>query len=94
MLDLPGTVAGESAVTFAKSGKTAIWTPSAGSLLDLALQSGVEVDYSCRIGDCHSCVQRIIRGVADYPAGDLPLLAWDQVLLCQAVPRGDVVLDC
>lgn len=94
LLDLAGTMAGESEVRFAKSGKTATWTPSAGSLLDLALRAGVEVEYSCRIGDCQSCVQRIVSGVADYPAGDMPLLAWDQVLLCQAVPRGDVVLDC
>jgi ferredoxin-NADP reductase/predicted pyridoxine 5'-phosphate oxidase superfamily flavin-nucleotide-binding protein len=95
LLDLSGTqILSDSKVTFAKSGKTAIWTPLEGSLLDLALQNSVDVAYSCRVGDCQSCVQRIVSGIADYPAGEVPLLAYDQVLLCQAVPRGDVVLEC
>jgi ferredoxin-NADP reductase len=81
-------------VEFARSGKTTTWDPEKGSLLDLALASDVEIQYSCRSGECQSCVQKIVSGMADYPAGNEPLLAYGQVLLCQAVPRGDVVLDC
>jgi ferredoxin len=89
-----GHTGGACKVTFAKSGKTVDWTPRDGSLLDLALRHDIDVAYSCRLGDCETCVQRIVGGVADYPSGDMPLLAWDQVMLCQAAPRGDVVLDC
>ena len=81
-------------VTFARSDKRVTWTPEAGSLLDLALANGVEVQYSCRSGECQSCVQRIVSGGASYPSGEEPILARGQVLLCQAIPRADIALDC
>lgn len=80
-------------VGFAKSGRTATWTPNDGSLLDLALSNDIDVAYSCRVGDCQSCVARVLSGMVDYPSGDIPVLAEDQVLLCQAVPRGDLVIN-
>jgi ferredoxin-NADP reductase len=94
-LDLSGSEAlSDCTVTFAESGKAATWTPSHGSLLDLALGSGIDVPYSCRLGDCQSCVQRIESGAVFYPAGEEPVLADGQILLCQAVPVGDVVIEC
>lgn len=83
-----------SKIIFARSEKTAVWSPSDGSLLDIALENEVDVAYSCRQGDCQSCVQIVLSGVVDYPGEEVPLLAWNQVLLCQAIPRGDLVLDC
>lgn len=95
LLDLSGMqIVPESKVTFAKSGRTATWTPGEGSLLDLALRNRIEVDYSCRMGDCQSCVKRVASGAVDYPVGELPLLPYNHILLCQAIPRGDLVLDC
>ncbi|HWK63397.1 MAG TPA: FAD-binding oxidoreductase [Rhizobiaceae bacterium] len=81
-------------VTFARSDKQATWKPDCGSLLDLALSNGVEVQYSCRSGECQSCTQKVVSGGAIYPSGEEPLIARGQVLLCQAIPRGDIVLDC
>lgn len=81
-------------VEFTRSGKIVTWKPENGSLLDLTLANEVDVQYSCRNGDCQSCVQRIVSGIVDYPTGDEPLLTYGQVLLCQAVPRGDLVIDC
>lgn len=81
-------------ITFAQSGKDVTWRPSSGSLLDLALSNDVKVQYSCRNGDCQSCVQRLVSGAADYPTGDVPPLAEGQVLLCQAVPRTDMIIGC
>lgn len=94
-LDLAGkgSVSG-SMVTFARSGKSASWSPSDGTLLDLALKNDVEVAYSCRLGDCQSCAQKVIRGVVDHLGEEVPLLSPDQTLLCLAVPLGDLVLDC
>jgi ferredoxin len=54
----------------------------------------VEVAYSCRNGECQSCVQRIISGKVDYPTGEEPLLARGRVMLCQAFPLEDIVIDC
>lgn len=94
-LDLTGMSGlAECVVTFAKSGKTAAWTPGAGSLLDLALAHEVKVAYSCRRGDCQSCLQRVLGGAAGYPSGEAPVLAEDQILLCQAIPREDMIIDC
>lgn len=87
-------IASASNVAFARSGKTAVWSPSEGSLLDLALKNGIDVAYSCRMGDCGSCVQTIVSGLVDYPGDEIPLLAYGQVLLCQAIPQGDLVIDC
>lgn len=85
---------GTCEITFARSEKSAVWSPSDGSLLDIALKNNVDVAYSCRQGDCQSCVQIVLGGVVDYPGAEAPLLAWNQVMLCQAIPRGDLVLDC
>lgn len=81
-------------VTFARSDKQATWKPECGSLLDLALANDIEVQYSCRSGECQSCTQKVVSGGVIYPSGDDPLIARGQVLLCQAIPRGDIVLDC
>lgn len=81
-------------VTFGKSGRQAVWTPESGTLLDLALASGVEVQYSCRSGECQSCAQKVASGAAAYPFGEEPILPRGQILLCQAIPRGDIVIDC
>ena len=94
-IDLGGkdTVHG-SKVTFSRSGKSAVWSPSDGTLLDLALKNEVNVAYSCRLGDCQSCVQKVINGVVDHVGDEVPLLSLNQALLCLAVPRGDLELDC
>lgn len=95
-LALSEALAGRAACTieFARSEKQAIWRPESGSLLDLALANGIDVQYSCRSGECQSCSQRIVSGQASYPIGEEPLLPRGRVLLCQAVPKGNMVLDC
>jgi ferredoxin len=94
--DLAETLAGmpDRTITFAQSGKQVAWNPSSGSLLDLALKNEIRVQYSCRVGDCQSCMQKLVSGKADYPAGNPPVLAEGQVLLCQAVPKTDMVIGC
>ena len=84
----------ERKITFAQSGKELIWRPLSGTLLDLALANEVKVQYSCRNGDCQTCIQKLVSGFADYPAGEMPALAEGQILLCQAVPETDMVIGC
>jgi ferredoxin-NADP reductase/predicted pyridoxine 5'-phosphate oxidase superfamily flavin-nucleotide-binding protein len=94
--DLAEKLAGmpDRTITFAQSGKQVAWNSSSGSLLDLALKNEITVQYSCRVGDCRSCLQKLVSGMAEYPAGDAPVLAEGQVLLCQAVPKTDMVIGC
>lgn len=84
----------ERKVTFAQSGKALTWRPDCGSLLDLALSHDIKVQYACRNGDCQSCAQKLIAGLADYPLGEAPALVEGQVLLCQAVPETDMIIGC
>lgn len=92
---MAGLAAGQPCtVTFRKSGLTARWDPVSGTLLDLAIRHRVDLSWSCRMGDCQSCVQKLVDGRARHLTEDEPLLGEDQVLMCQAVPEGDLVLDC
>lgn len=67
-------------------------------LLDAAFAAHVNLPHSCRGGQCGSCRARLVSGEVDYPRGPpLGLTAEERaegyVLLCQAVPRGDVVVE-
>ena len=36
------------------------------SILEVLLDEGVDVDYSCELGICGACEQRIISGIAEH----------------------------
>ncbi len=92
---LPSTLGlAECTVTFERSGRSIRWSPSDGTLLDLALKHDINVAYSCRLGDCESCIQKVTSGVVHHHGDETPLLNLNQTLLCLAVPCGDLVLDC
>ncbi len=80
-------------VVFVHSGVTAHWTVSAGSLLELAEQSGLAPEFSCRSGICNTCACRIREGEVEY--FEEPLLQPDPgtVLVCCSRPLGRVVLE-
>ena len=78
-------------VRFEKSGVDAVWTPSQGTLLDLAERHGIAVPNHCRAGVCGTC-QTTIR------SGEVNKLTGVQsrqgvVLTCCSVPVSTVVLD-
>ncbi|MCA2012276.1 pyridoxamine 5'-phosphate oxidase family protein [Cereibacter sphaeroides] len=81
-------------VTFAASKRAVRWTPARGTLLDLAVSEGIEAPHSCRMGDCQSCAQRIVAGRVLHPAMAPVDLVQGQALMCQALPDGDVTIDC
>jgi anaerobic selenocysteine-containing dehydrogenase/ferredoxin-NADP reductase len=90
-----GTVAlpeGPFEVTFARSGKTVVWTTKSGTLLDLGEANGMPLKSGCRVGQCESCAVTVRSGSFIYRTK----LNADDVhtcLLCQAVPTGALVLD-
>lgn len=81
-------------VEFRQSGVTATWSPAAGTLLDLAEANGVEPDFVCRSGMCHTCLTTVLEGETEYTHEDVvtPMGA-DEVLLCSARPKSDLVID-
>jgi CDP-4-dehydro-6-deoxyglucose reductase, E3 len=63
-----------------------------------ALRAHLNLPHSCKRGSCGSCRARLISGAIGYPGGTPAALATgvvaaDEVLLCQAVPHGDLVVE-
>jgi ferredoxin-NADP reductase/MOSC domain-containing protein YiiM len=80
-------------VTFARSGLTVNWSPDYASILELAEACDVPTRFSCRSGVCHVCVTGVVAGSTTYVQSPLEPPAEGEVLICSAVPRGDLVLD-
>jgi 3-ketosteroid 9alpha-monooxygenase subunit B len=62
------------------------------SLLDLLLANGIDADYSCREGECGSCVCMVAKGRVTMRRNDVLApeeLAEGYVLGCQSYPAGD-----
>ena len=52
-------------VELAKSGRR-LAVPAGAALLDVLLEAGVDVDYSCREGLCGACETRVLGGCPDH----------------------------
>jgi CDP-4-dehydro-6-deoxyglucose reductase len=67
------------------------------TVLDAARRAGLALPYSCLSGVCGSCKATLLEGDCHYPhnppsALNAAEVARHQVLLCQAVPRSDLVV--
>lgn len=67
-------------------------------ILGAALAAGIRIPHSCRAGRCASCKSRLLSGRIEYPEGAPPGITPDEiargeVLLCQARPRADLVIE-
>ena len=67
------------------------------TVLEAAQRAGIALPYSCRGGVCGSCKAILVEGVCDYPRNPPVALgegarADGAILLCQAVPRGDIAI--
>jgi CDP-4-dehydro-6-deoxyglucose reductase len=67
------------------------------TVLEAARRAGLALPYSCLGGICGSCKATVVSGEWSYPLQPPTALnaaerASHQVLLCQAVPRSDLVL--
>ncbi|WP_061151843.1 molybdopterin-dependent oxidoreductase [Caballeronia arvi] len=79
-------------VTFARSNKTARWTPTQGSLLAFAESIGVSLPSGCRVGQCESCAVRLAKGTTDHLSGNAPEEP-DMCFACQAIPLSNLVVE-
>jgi ferredoxin-NADP reductase/predicted pyridoxine 5'-phosphate oxidase superfamily flavin-nucleotide-binding protein len=89
---LPEELAGRDPVQvrFEKTGVDIEWTPSSGTLLDLAESQGLRPAYSCRSGICQTCSTRIKSGAVDYAAPPMADPPDGEALICCAYPAETV----
>ncbi|WP_208601331.1 molybdopterin-dependent oxidoreductase [Phytopseudomonas flavescens] len=80
------------AVTFARSGQTHEWNNEAGPLLTFAERLGIQLPSGCRVGQCESCVVRVLEGEVVHLHGQEPEDA-RVCLSCQAIPATTLTLD-
>ena len=80
-------------VAFARTGLTVRWSPSFGSLLELAEACDVPVRWSCRTGVCHTCESGLVSGSIDYGPEPVDPPADGDLLICCSRPRTDVIVD-
>jgi hypothetical protein len=86
--DPPGAIAdGPVAVRFARSAVDAQWSPSRGTLLELAEAAGLSPAFGCRSGVCGTCATRITCGTVDYVDTPVAPRGEGEVLICRATPR-------
>jgi CDP-4-dehydro-6-deoxyglucose reductase len=67
-------------------------------ILDAAHAANILISYSCRSGQCGSCLGRLIEGEVSYPRGQPDALNAQQArdgyaLFCSAVAKSDLVIE-
>jgi ferredoxin-NADP reductase len=90
--DIAADPAATFTVSFARSELEAVWTPSSGTLLNLAEAAGVSPPFGCRSGACGLCRTAISKGRVSYVEPiDEPAAGY--VYPCCAIPETDCRLD-
>lgn len=80
-------------VQFARSGRAVRWTGAESSLLELAEQHGVPLEFGCRAGSCGQCRVMIAAGQVTHAKQPGVPLVDGECLACIARPQGDVVVE-
>ncbi len=80
-------------VQFTRSGKSLVWTPDSGTLLELAEANGIHINSGCRAGNCNTCLTALKDGKVGYINPPASPLAKGSALVCIAQPEGDISLD-
>merc|ERR1719478_1615566 len=76
-------------------GESVIECPEDAKILDVALEEGLEMPYSCQSGTCSSCAGQVISGELDQ--SEQSFLDDDQMdegycLLCVSYPKSDLTI--
>jgi ferredoxin len=90
----PTVLKAKTPIRFSRSQKTLQWN-GALSILDLALDNKINMEYSCKRGMCGLCQATIKAGTVSYdePPEFLPDLETGMCLTCVAKPGEGLELD-
>jgi ferredoxin-NADP reductase len=94
--ELPPAKKGGFTVELARSG-VEYFIPEGETILNVLLDAGVDIDYSCELGICGACEQRVISGIPEHRDSILSeeeQAANTRVMICCAGCKSDrLVLD-
>ena len=80
-------------VTFARSGRKAVWQGGGRSLLELADEARIRIDAGCRAGNCGSCLVAIKSGSVEYIGTHGADVEEGSCLACICRPTTALVID-
>jgi ferredoxin-NADP reductase len=80
-------------VTFARSGRKAVWMGAGRSLLELAEEARIKIDAGCRAGNCGSCIVAIKSGTVEYIGTHGADVEEGSCLACICRPTSALVID-
>jgi vanillate O-demethylase ferredoxin subunit len=73
------------------------WPDRGRKILEVLLEAGIDVDYSCELGICGTCETRVISGIPEHHDAVLSeeeQAANDRVMICCAGCKSErLVLD-
>jgi len=86
---------GQSDITveFSRSQSCHTWNGKYESLLEFALDQGVELDSGCRAGSCGSCEVAVKRGEVEYTIEPSVEVGEGLCLACIACPKTNLVIE-
>lgn len=82
-------------VTIQHEGKDIVLNVRADcSVLEAALDAGIELPHDCKLGVCLTCPSRVVSGTVDQSQGTLDDSVTEQgyALTCVTFPRSDCVI--
>jgi vanillate O-demethylase ferredoxin subunit len=83
-------------VELARSGQE-FFIPRGRKILEVLLEAGIDIDYSCELGICGTCETRVISGIPEHHDAVLSeeeQAANDRVMICCAGCKSErLVLD-
>lgn len=89
---VPAGEPGQGEIRFAAAGIEV--TNSGASLLEQAEEAGLQPEYGCRMGICHSCTRRKLTGThQDLVTGEVSSAPDEEIQLCVSAALGDLTVD-
>jgi glycine betaine catabolism B len=83
-------------IKFQTSDKILKWDDRFESILELAEENGIDIEYECRQGFCGTCKVKLLSGEVDMETEDGledEEIQNGFILTCVSVPKSDIVLE-
>ncbi len=80
-------------VRFNKSDEEIVWNVSYRTILNLAHEHKIKINYDCERGECARCAKKVIEGDVHYLLKPRKTLGRGFHYMCIVIPMTDVTID-